>query len=219
MRDRRNLSLLGRLIRPIRWFTIRFVDEGPPTTAGQKGVEGMPRRFWIAALSVWPGLPQIWTGQEVLGLFVAAFFATTLNLALVSRFIWSEAFEPGWFGFFAALAVCSWVASLGYTLWWVWLCHPTGHRAEIEGLYREASEAYLQGRFLEARGLFERIVMIDDHDADALMRLGTLFVRTDQPGLARRAFRQCSELEGGGKWRWEIGQAMARLGREPASWT
>ena len=29
---------------------------------------------------------------------------------------------------------------------------------------------------------------------------------------ARRAFRQCLELEGGAKWRWEIRQALARLG-------
>ena len=28
----------------------------------------MPRRFRIVALSVWPGLAQIWSGQEVLGL-------------------------------------------------------------------------------------------------------------------------------------------------------
>jgi len=46
------------------------------------------------------------------------------------------------------------------------------------------------------------------------MQLGTLFVRTDQPSLARRAFRQCQELDGGSKWRWEIRQAMARLGGE-----
>ena len=50
--------------------------------------------------------------------------------------------------------------------------------------------------------------------ADALMQLGTLFIRTDQPSLARRAFRQCQELDGGSKWRWEIRQAMARLGGE-----
>ena len=43
---------------------------------------------------------------------------------------------------------------------------------------------------------------------DALMQLGSLFVRTEQPALARRAFRQCLELEGGAKWRWEIHQAQ-----------
>lgn len=171
----------------------------------------MPKRLWIAALSVWPGLAQIWSGQEVLGLILAALFAATLNLAVVSRFVWTEAFAPAWSGFFAALAACTWLASLGYTLWWVWLCHPAGHRGEIDRLYRDAVDAYLQGRYQEARRRLEQIVAVDDGDADALMQLGTLFVRTEQPALARRAFRQCQELEGGAKWRWEIRQSLARL--------
>jgi len=174
----------------------------------------MPRRLWIAALSVWPGLPQIWSGQEVLGLILAAVFAVALNLALVTQFIWTEAFAAGWSRFFVALAAGSWLAGLGYTLWWIWLCHPERFRVEIDRLYREATEAYLQGRWNEARRRWERILAMDETDADALMQLGTLLLRTEQPALARRAFRQCLELEGGAKWRWEIGQALARLGEE-----
>jgi len=146
---------------------------------------------------------------------LATLFAASLNIFIVSRFIWTEAFPHGFSGFFATLAVCSWLASLGYTLWWVWLCHPEGHRPEIDRLFREATEAYLAGRFQESRRQLERIVEIDDGDADALMQLGTLFVRTEQPALARRAFRHCLELEGGSKWRWEIEQALNRLGGTP----
>ena len=172
----------------------------------------MPRRVWIAGLSVWPGLAQIWSGQDVLGMILAVAFAATLNLALVSRFVWTEAFAPGWPGFFTALAVASWLSSLGYTLWWVWLCHPERHKVEIDKLYREANELYLQGRWNEARKRLEMILSRDETDADALMQLGTLFVKTEQPNLARRSFRQCLELEAGVKWRWEIQQSIARLG-------
>jgi tetratricopeptide (TPR) repeat protein len=172
----------------------------------------MPRRLWIIALSVWPGVPQVWSGQEVLGLILAVLFAVALNLAVVARFIWTEAFAPGWPNFFFALAVGQWLASFGYTLWWIWLCHPERHRAEIDRLYREAQESYLQGRWNETRRRLERILAMDDTDADALMQLGTLFVRIEQPALARRAFRQCLELEGGAKWRWEIQQSIVRIG-------
>ena len=127
----------------------------------------MPKRLWIAGLSVWPGLAQIWAGQDVLGLILAVAFAATLNLALVARFIWTEALAPGWGPFLALMAVATWVASLGYTLWWVWLCHPEGHRAEIDRLYRDATESYLQGSFIEARRRFEEILAMDDNDADA----------------------------------------------------
>ena len=179
----------------------------------------MPRRHWIAALSLWPGLAQIWSGQEVCGLILAALFAATLNLALVARFVWAEAFAPGVSGFFVVLAVGSWLLSFGYTLWWVCRCHPSGHKDDIDLLFRAATESYLQGRYQEARGRFEQIVALDDTDADALMQLGTLFAKTEQAGLARRAFRQCLEREGGAKWRWEIRQTLTRLGAAPASST
>ena len=39
----------------------------------------MPRRLPIALLTIWPGLAQIWTGQEVLGLILATVFAATLT--------------------------------------------------------------------------------------------------------------------------------------------
>lgn len=173
----------------------------------------MPKRLWITILSLWPGLAQIWSGQEVLGLILATVFAATLNLALVTRFIWTEAFPKPWVGFFTVLAGLSWLAGLGYTLWWVWLCHPDRYRVEIDRLFRESQELYLQGKWNEARKRLERILSMDETDADTLMQLGMLFVRTDQNGLARKSFRQCLELERGAKWRWEIQQTLARLDR------
>ena len=172
----------------------------------------MPRRFWIAALSLWPGLPQIWSGQEALGLVMAVLFAAALNLALVGRFLWTEWFVPGGPGACFLAAALTWAGGLLYTLWWVWRCHPERHRIEIDRLFREGVEHYMLGRWDEARRRFERVLELDETDADALIQLGTLFVRTGQPTPARRAFRRCAELEGGVKWRWEIGQALAGLG-------
>ncbi len=175
----------------------------------------MPRRFRIVALSAWPGLAQIWSGQEVLGLLLGLFFASALNLAVVSRWVWIEAFPAGWSEFLATLALVSWLISFGYTAWWVVLCHPDRHRQEIERLFREAQEAYLQGRWLEAKTRIERILARDESDADALMQLGTLYLRTREPALARRAFTQCLESQSGTKWRWEIQTALGRLDEKP----
>jgi tetratricopeptide (TPR) repeat protein len=172
----------------------------------------VPRRPWIGVLAVWPGLAQIWTGQEVLGLMLATLFATTLNLAIVARWIWSEVFAPGMTSLFVTLALLTWLVSFLYTIWWAWLCHPERHRREIDRLFRDAIEAYLQGRWSDSRKRIERILALDETDADALLQLGTLYVRLQQPGHARRAFRQCLELERGARWRWEIEQALAKLG-------
>jgi tetratricopeptide (TPR) repeat protein len=72
-------------------------------------------------------------------------------------------------------------------------------------------EHYLQGHWNEARRRFEQILALDETDADALMHLGTLHLRTGRREEARRNFRQCLEQEGGAKWRWEIRQALGRL--------
>lgn len=176
----------------------------------------MSKRYWVTVLSLWPGLAQIWTGQELLGLFLAAFFATTVNLAILVQFVWHEFLPPGMASFLAALACVTWVSTVFYSVWWVWRCHPDRYRAEIDGLFRESLDFYMQGRWDEARRRLEQILTRDEGDADALMQLGTLFVRTKQPAMARRAFRQCLELQGGTKWRWEISQALGQIDKEDA---
>jgi len=175
----------------------------------------MPRRLPIALLTVWPGLAQIWTGQEVLGLILATGFAATLNLAIVSKFLWTEAFAAGLPGFFATLAALTWVAACGYTVWWLWRRHPARHREAIDGLFRDACAAYLQGRWDDSRRTLERLLALDETDADALMQLATLYQRTLQRDLARSTYRQCLDLEGGAKWRWEVGRALAALDAPP----
>jgi tetratricopeptide (TPR) repeat protein len=169
----------------------------------------MPARNWIIVLSLWPGLAQIWSGQEALGLMLAAMFAVAVNLAILARFVWTEAFPTGAATFLSALAAVGWVATAGYTAWWTLRCHPERHREEIEVLHREALEAYLQRRWDDARCACERIVAMDENDADALMQLGRIHVRSGRPELARSALRQCLALDAGQKWRWEIAGVLA----------
>jgi hypothetical protein len=62
---------------------------------------GVPARYRVVALAIWPGLAQIWSGQEVLGLLFGLCFAAALDLAIVTRWIWRELFAPGWTDFFS----------------------------------------------------------------------------------------------------------------------
>ncbi len=171
----------------------------------------MSGRFRVLVLSLWPGLAQVLTGQEGLGLILAALFALALNLAIASRFVWTELFAPGWSALFAAMAAGTWASTAGYTAWWCWRCHPERHGAEIDRLYRDAMGLYLKGRWAEASGLLERLLDRDEADADALMLLGTLYARAGRDELARRAFRQCRQHDEAGKWAWEVGRELARL--------
>src|SRR4051794_27954966 len=87
-RDRRGRPRLGRLICPGPWITIWGVERGSCRADRRGRSRTVPRRVWIATLCIWPGLPQIWSGQEVLGLILAALFAAVLNLTVVARLIW-----------------------------------------------------------------------------------------------------------------------------------
>jgi hypothetical protein len=171
----------------------------------------VPKRLRILSLVFWPGLVQIWCGQEILGLILAALFAFSLNLSIMARWIWTEAFPPGWCEFFSTFAFLTWIASSSYTIWWVGFCHPDHHAREIDNLFRQAQEAYLRGRWSDAKARLEQILARDDSDVDALMQLASVYLRVQQPTLARRTFLQCLELRQGVKWRWEIEQALARL--------
>ncbi len=177
----------------------------------------MPRRLWIATLTFWPGLSQIWSGQEALGLILAGLFALALNGAIATQFIYDEMLGSSGSTFLLALAVTIWTASTIYSLWWVWRCHPERFRRQIDQLYRDGQQFYLQGRWNESRRCFERILILDETDADALLMMGLLFERTAQSSLARRAYRQCLELESGSKWRWEVEQYLTRIADPPAS--
>ena len=117
----------------------------------------------------------------------------------------------GLVGFFASLAAVIWLVSFAYTLCWVGFCHPDRHRSEIDRLFREAQEAYLQGRWLDSRRgssgswRWTRPMPMRHTTGESLS-----FERT--AGLAP-TFRQCLEWHGA-QWRWEIQQALARLGEE-----
>jgi tetratricopeptide (TPR) repeat protein len=175
----------------------------------------MPQRFALATLSLWPGLAQIWTGQEVLGLILAAVFTASLDLALLGGLLWTDWLPPGAVPFLAATAALTWLATLGYTLWWLWRCHPERHRVEIERLFRESLDHYLHGRWNEARRCCEAILTRDEDDVEAVLQLAYIHARTGRPDLARHAFHQCLQTDPNGKWRWEVKRALARIDREP----
>ncbi len=154
--------------------------------------------------------------QEVLGLILGGTFAILLNLAR-----WLGSFDRvvcgGLVRLFRGLGVEPLAVVLGIYVVVGLACHPERHRAEIDHLFREAAEYYLQGQWNEARRRYERILSMDETDADTLMQLGTLYERVEQPAWLDAAFRQCLELEGSGKWRWEIQQSLARIGEESSS--
>lgn len=171
----------------------------------------MSRRWWFIALSVWPGLPQIWLGEEGIGLGLGLLFALIANLTIALRLIWTEAADPAWGHFLASALVATWCLGLAYTVWWLWRCHPERFKRTIDEQYRESIDLYLQGHWNESRRRLEGVLAMDESDADAWLQMGCLLIRIDRPDEARQALHRCRGVDERGKWRWEVQQLLERI--------
>lgn len=171
------------------------------------------RRYRTIGLCLWPGLPQIWSGQVVTGLLAATFFGLMLNAFVVTQWVYTDWTDPGTRQILMVMAATFYLAMTGWTCLWVWKFHPEKFEQEIERLYRLAADSYLKGRWAETRDQLERIVALDPSDAEALLRLARLLQRNNEKELAVRVLDQCRDTPGALKWRWEIEQMSERLHR------
>lgn len=171
----------------------------------------LSRRYRIVALSFWPGLPQIWAGQIIMGLIVALFFTAIFNLSLVSLWIYTDLFDTSARQLLCIVTVIVHLSMTAWTAMWAWKFHPERFHEEIQKLFRSSSDFYLQGRWAESRDQLENLVALDSSDTEALLRLTRVLERTGETALARRTLDQCRETPGAASWSWEIAQIAKRL--------
>lgn len=169
------------------------------------------RRYRVIALSIWPGLPQIWAGQIMTGLVVSLFFAVVFNLSLVSLWVYSDLIEASARKMLCFVTVIVHLSMLGWTVLWAWKFHPERFQEEIQKLFRTSGDFYLQGRWAESRDQLESLVALDSGDTQALLRLTRVLERTGELELARRTLDQCKDTPGASAWHWEIDQIAKRL--------
>lgn len=157
-----------------------------------------------------PGLPQLWRQGEWWGLALAGTFALSLNLALLSSFVWSELLSP------VAVATC-WVVA---ALLWVggyWLSLKQGFWREAVNepaepdLFAEVQVEYLRGNWYQAEALCRTLLSRDDHDAEAHLVMSGVLRRTGRVREARRQLSLLATLETADRWRFEIASELRKL--------
>jgi tetratricopeptide (TPR) repeat protein len=86
------------------------------------------------------------------------------------------------------------------------------HR-EIEGFDRAATKAFLAGRLLPTRELYEMIIDQHPGHTPALCKLGVVHLRLDDPPAAADVFRRAVELDGGNAYAYRmLGFSMMAMG-------
>lgn len=145
-------------------------------------------------LCSWPGLPGLWQRGHTSSLIIAIGFASLLNLALISTFLWprflGEAFPiVTW-----PILLLVWSMSIlfSYKTMPTWAKTPKIAAVEepkqSDALFIRAQQEYLKGDWDEAERLLRRCLEVWPRDIEARLLLATMLRHS------RRLFDASAEL-------------------------
>jgi hypothetical protein len=153
---------------------------------------------------LWPGLPWVWLRGSAAGLVLALAFAVSLDVALVTTFIWPDLAElPFAIAVWSATGVV-WLASVvsAAAAFPPPLARPPA--TEIDPLFVKARDAYLARDWLVAETRLRELLDLSPTDGEAQLLLATLLRRVGRLGEAREALAKLSASDSGNRWRAAI---------------
>lgn len=163
---------------------------------------------------LWPGLVGLWLRGQWKGLAAALGFAALLNFALVASFVWPELLGVTLRQLVWPVVGAAWVMAVWRN--WKNLPGPTAPEtgsSSREDLFLGAQTEYLNGHWLEAESLMERLLGSWPTDVDAHLMLATLYRHTGRLAEAGRQLRWLERQPGSEKWWFEIAEERRRLSR------
>lgn len=169
---------------------------------------------WVHYAScLWPGLPELWWRGRISGLAVAIPCTVSVNVWLVTRFIYPGWIAPG------LVAMAFWIGLV------VWITFVVRSVRELPSLlvpravsdqpdrFPEASQAYLRGNWVEAEACLQAVLAIEPRDPPALLLLTGVYRHTDRLESAQLLLDQVGRLEVTEGWRLEVQAEQRRLER------
>jgi len=172
----------------------------------------------------WPGLPNLWYRGEIYSLAVSLLFATVLNIALLSTFVWPEWANlvcPVWFSpwFARSLWLLLAIASLwafGASFFSTSAVRISLPSVECDNLLAVAQSDYLRGQYFEAEATLHRILSSGQEDVEAALLLATVLRRTGRFRQALDCLDRLERLDRSRLWYSEIATERRRCAVSPA---
>jgi len=160
---------------------------------------------------VWPGLPWLWLRGSVAGLVLALAFAVSLDVAVVTTFVWPGLVElPFTIAIWAATGVVWLVSTVSAAAAFpAPLARPPA--AEIDPLFVAARDAYLARDWLVAETRLKALLELAPTDGEAQLLLATLLRRVGRLDEARSALDKLSASDAGRPWRAAIAAERSRI--------
>jgi len=160
---------------------------------------------------LWPGLPWLWLRGSLPGLVVAVGFAITLDVAVLTTWIWSELIDtPARLALWTATAAI-WTLATASALSAFPPPLGAGRDADADSLYVKARNAYLAHDWLTAESTLQTLLARSPTDGEAQLLLGTLLRRVGRLDEARAALEQLSRADAGLVWQAAIVREFARI--------
>jgi tetratricopeptide (TPR) repeat protein len=160
---------------------------------------------------VWPGLPWLWLRGSRLGLVLALAFAVTVDVAVLTTFIWPELTGLGFsIGLWTATAAV-WLVSTASAVSTFPPPIPRVRAEAADGLFTQARDAYLARDWLAAEAHLEALLALAPTDGEAQLLWATLLRRVGRTAEAREALAKLSRSDSGGRWRAAIDREIALL--------
>jgi hypothetical protein len=165
----------------------------------------------------WPGMPWLWLRGSMLGLGLALAFAVTLDVAVVTTWIWPELVDlpfklAVWSGagIVWLLATVSALSAFPPPL-------PTRRDETVNRLFVQARDAYLARDWLAAEARLHELLTRAPTDGEAQLLLATLLRRVGRADEARTALDKLSRSDAGLPWRSAIARELDLLRRTAQS--
>ena len=166
---------------------------------------------------VWPGLPWLWLRGSRLGLVLALAFAVTVDVAVLTTFIWPELTGLGFaIGLWTATAAL-WLAATASAVSSFPPPIPRVSATAADGLFVRARDAYLAHDWLAAERHLEALLAIAPTDGEAQLLWGTLLRRVGRVAEAREALAKLSRSDSGGRWQAALARELAMLESDAAA--
>jgi len=170
---------------------------------------------------VWPGMPWLWLRGSRMGLVLALAFAVTVDVAVLTTFIWPELMGFGFsIGMWTATAAI-WLISTASALSSFPPPIPRVRAAAADALFIQARDAYLARDWLAAEAHLRALLALAPTDGEAQLLWGTLLRRVGRSAEAREALTKLSRSDSGSRWRATIDRELELLdsgdGRDAAA--
>jgi hypothetical protein len=159
----------------------------------------------------WPGLPWLWLRGSRAGLVVALAFAVSLDVGIVTTFIWPDLVElPITVAVWAGVAVI-WLASTVSAVAAFPTTLPRPAPADVDPLFIKARNAYLARDWITAESRLRALLVLAPTDGEAQLLLATLLRRVGRLAEARDALEKLSASDTGARWRSAIAAERERI--------